>query len=47
MNVIIILMHMEGSRALTCDTALLELAGAAEVVKEGAKDDGYYSTRST
>ena len=40
MNVIIILMHMGGSRALTSGTALLELAGAAEVVKEDAKDDG-------
>ena len=40
-------MYMRGSRALASDTALLELAGAAEVVKAGAKDDGKYSKRST
>ena len=40
MKVVIILMLMGGSHALTSDTALLELAGAAEVVKEDAKDDG-------
>ena len=35
-------MHM-----LTSDGALSELAGAAEAIKECAKDDGMYSTSST
>ena len=47
MKFFIILMHTGGSRALTSDTALLDLAGAAEVVKEGAKNEGKYITRST
>ena len=40
-------MHMEGSRTLTSDIAISELAGAVKAVKEGSKDDSMYITSST
>ena len=45
-RVIVIIMHMRGSRTHSSDIALSELAEVVESVEKGIKDDGMYSTSS-